>query len=87
MEEIVQKELAALRQMVLTWKQSYLGLAEPARDCGFLAQEFREEIDMHVYPYAKRLYECNYLSESEMAEFFDFCYRQVEELRRALQAS
>lgn len=87
MDEIIQKELAALRQMVLTWKQSYLGLADPGAECGFLAQEFLDEIDMHIYPYARRLYECNYLSESEMAEFFDFCYQQVEELRRSVQAS
>ncbi len=84
MEEEVRKELETLRGMVLAWKKSYLGEAPADGGGEFLAGEFLEEIETHVYPYVKRLYECNYLSQSEMREFLDFCYKEVEDLRRAL---
>lgn len=84
MEEEVRKELETLRGMVLTWKKSYLGEAPADGGGAFLAQEFLEEIETHVYPYVKRLYECNYLSQSEMREFLDFCYKEVEDLRSSL---
>ncbi|MBI3669012.1 MAG: hypothetical protein HY237_04440 [Acidobacteria bacterium] len=84
MEENVQKELELLKGMVVTWKKDYLGSAPSERGGEFLAKEFMEEIETHVYPYVKRLYECEYLSGSEAKAFLDFCYDQVEEVRRAL---
>ncbi len=84
MEENVQKELELLKGMVLSWKTEYLGWAPSERGSEFLAKEFMEEIETHVYPYVKRLYECEYLSGSEAKAFLDFCYDQVEEVRRAL---
>lgn len=84
MEENVQKELEALKGMVLTWKKDYLGWAPSEGSGEYLAREFTEEIETHVYPYVRRLQECRYLSESEAREFLDFCYRQVEELRNAV---
>lgn len=83
MEESVQKELETLRGMVLRWKEDYLGYAPSEQGGEFLVNEFREEIETHVYPYVKRLYECAYLSGPEAKAFLDFCYDQVEELRRA----
>ncbi len=83
MEENVQKELEVLKGMVLTWKREYLGWASSDEGDEFLAQEFREEIETHVYPYVRRLYECNYLSGSEAKEFLDFCNQQVEDLRNS----
>lgn len=80
MEENVRKELETLEGMVLTWKKSYLGWAPPDGGGEFLAKEFLEEIDTHVYPYVRRLYECEYLTSSEAKEFLDFCYGQVEDL-------
>ena len=85
MEENVQKELEALKGMVLRWKKSYLGWAPPDGGGEFLAREFSEEIDTHVYPYVRRLCECNYLSGSEAKEFLDFCYSEVEDLRDSLR--
>jgi len=87
MEENVRKELETLEGMVLTWKKSYLGWAPPSRGGEFLAKEFMEEIDTHVYPYVRRLYECDYLSSSEAREFLDFCYNQVEDLRDSLRVT
>lgn len=84
MEEDVRRELETLKGMVLRWKKSYLELVSPEGGDEFLAQEFTQEIETHVYPYVKRLFECKYLSGSEAKAFLDFCYDQVEELRRAL---
>ncbi len=81
MDAEVQRELQSLKGMVLAWKQSYLQAAMPDGDWEFLMHEFIEELDTHVYPYTKRLYECNYLSQEEATEFLDFCYAQALELR------
>jgi hypothetical protein len=86
-EENVRRELETLRGMVLTWKKSYLGWAPPDRGGEFLAKDFLEEIDTHVYPYVRRLYECDYLTSSEAKEFLDFCYGQVEDLRDLLRVA
>jgi len=85
MEENVRKELDALRGMVLTWKKDYLGSASADGDCEYLAREFLEEVEMHVYPYVRRLRECEYLTGPEAKEFLDFCYGQVAELNKAIQ--
>ena len=85
MEENVRKELEVLNGMVLTWKENYLGWAPPDGGGEFLAEEFLEEIQTHVCPYVRRLYECNYLTQSEAAEFLDLCYTQVEGLRSSLR--
>jgi hypothetical protein len=84
MEENVQKELEAIKGMVLTWKKDYLGWAPSDGAVEYLAREFLEEIETHIYPYVRRLVECNYLSGAEAKEFLDFCYRQVEDLRNSV---
>jgi hypothetical protein len=85
MEENVGKELETLKGMVLRWKRSYLEWVSADGGGEFLAIEFLEEIETHVYPYVKRLYECDHLTQAEAAEFFDHCYNQVEGLRNALR--
>lgn len=87
MEENVRKELETLKGMVLRWKRSYLEWLSPDGGDEFLAQEFFEEIDTQVYPYVRRLYECNHLSGPDAKEFLDFCYSQVEDLRDALRGA
>ena len=84
MEDNIRKELEVLKGMVLTWKKDYLGWAPSEGGGEFLAKEFMEEIETHVYPYVRRLYECKYLSGAEAKEFLDSCYEQVEDLRNAL---
>jgi hypothetical protein len=81
------KELEAIRGMVLTWKKDYLGQAGSDGGDEFLAEEFSDEIRTYVYPYVRRLYENEYLQESEASEFLDFCYAQVEDLLNALKAA
>ncbi len=85
MDEKVRKELDALRGMVLTWKKDYLGSATPDGESEYLVREFLEEVETHVYPYVRRMRECNYLTGPEAKEFLDFCYGQVEELGRAVR--
>lgn len=85
MEEDIRTELEILKGMVLTWKKSYLEWAPPEGGGEYLAQEFLEEIETHVSPFVRRLYDCNYLSQSEAAEFLDFCYNEVENLRNSLR--
>jgi len=84
MEENVQREVEILKGMVLTWKKDYLGWAPSEGGGEYLVRDFLEEIETHVYPYVKRLYECQYLSGPEAKEFLAFCYHQVEELRNAV---
>lgn len=84
MEENVRKELETLKGMVLRWKREYLGWAPADGGGEFLASELLEEIDLCVYPYVKRLYECNYLNGPELREFLDFCDNEVQDLRNAL---
>jgi phage/plasmid-associated DNA primase len=85
MEENVRKELEALKGMVLRWKREYLGWVSSDGGNEFLAKEFLEEIDTHVFPYVRRMYECNHLSGPEAKEFLDYCYNRVEELRDSLR--
>jgi hypothetical protein len=35
---------------------------------------------MNLYPYVRRLFETNHLSESEATEFMVYCFSQVEDL-------
>ena len=84
MEENVRKELETLQGMVLNWKKNYLGLAPPDGGWEYLPREFLEEIETHISPYIRRMYECDYLSPSEVREFMESCYSQVEDLRNTL---
>ena len=84
MEENVRKELETLQGMVLNWKKNYLGWAPPDGGWEYLPRELLEEIETHISPYIRRMYECDYLSPSEIREFMESCYMQVEDLRNTL---
>lgn len=85
MDENVRKELDTLTGMVLTWKKDYLGSVSSDEDCEYLAREFLDEVETHVYPYVRRLMECNFLTGPEATEFLESCYRQAEELNKVIQ--
>jgi len=80
MEENVKKELDTIKQMVLRWRESYLGWATSDGGNDYLIEEFSEEISMHVSPLVRRLYENKFLSASEHHEFMESCYNQLNEL-------
>lgn len=85
MDDSVRKELNVLKGMVAAWKASYLTDIPVGGGGEFLVEEFLDEIEVHVYPYVRRLRECQYLSEPEAEEFLGGCYNEVEELRDALR--
>ena len=84
MEENVRKELETLQGMVLNWKKNYLGWAPPDGGWEYLPRELLEEIETHISPYIRRMYDCDYLSPAEIREFMESCYMQVEDLRNQL---
>lgn len=85
MEENVRQELKALEEMVLNWKQNYLGYATQDGNNDFLVEEFQEEITTYMSPYLRRLFQCEHLTAAEAEEFLDHCYRQVEDLRAQIR--
>jgi len=85
MEENVAQELDALKGMLNNWKTGFLSWASPDGDNDYVLLEFTEEIQMNLYPYVRRLFETNHLSESEATEFMVYCLGQVEDLRTQLR--
>lgn len=85
MEENIRQELEALEAMVLNWKRNYLGYATPDGNNDFLVEEFQEEITTYMSPYLRRLFQCEYLTEAQAAEFLDSCYSQVDDLQRLIR--
>ena len=81
MEENVREEVHALKGMLDNWKSGFLSWASPDGDNDHVLLEFSEEIQMHIYPYVRRLFETNHLSEAEAKEFMTYCFSQVEDLR------
>jgi len=80
MKENVKNELDTIKEMVLRWKQNYLGWATSDGGNDYLLQEFSEEISTYVTPLVRRLYETNHLSLSEHHEFMESCYNQINDL-------
>ena len=85
MDDSVRKELETLKGMVLNWKRGFLGWASPEGNNEYVIHEFYDEIQQQVYPFVRRMVETGYLTESEAKEFMNFCYSQVEDLRRQLE--
>ena len=85
MEDNVHKEIEALKGMVFNWKRGFLGWASPRGDNEYVIHEFTDEIQQQVYPYVRRMFEIGHLTDSEAKEFMNFCYSQVEDLRRQLE--
>jgi hypothetical protein len=81
MEENVRKELDTLKGMLNNWKTGFQSWASPDGDNDHVLLEFTEEIQTNLYPYVRRLFETNHLTDSEAKEFMVYCYGQVEDLR------
>jgi len=81
MEDNVRKELDGLKGMLNNWKTGFLSWASPDGDNDYVLLEFTEEIQTNLYPYVRRLFETNHLTDSEAKEFMVYCYGQVEDLR------
>ena len=85
MEENVRKELDSLKGMLNNWKTGFLSWATPDGDNEYVLTELSEEIKTNLYPYVRRLYETNHLTESEAKDFMVYCYSQIEDLRNQLR--
>jgi hypothetical protein len=81
MEENVREELDVLKGMLNNWKTGFLSWASPDGDNEHVLLEFTEEVQTHVYPYVRRLFETNYLTQAEAKEFMSYCLGEVEDLR------
>lgn len=86
MKENVRKELDDLENMVFNWKQCHLGDATPDGNNDCLVEEFEEEIFTYMYPYIRRLYQCEHITAQQSEEFLNFCHSEVEDLRNLIQA-
>ena len=53
-------------------------------DNDHVLMEFTEDIQNHVYPFVRRLFETDHLSKDEVTEFMRYCFSQVEDLRAQL---
>jgi len=85
MKENVRKELEDLQKMVFNWKQCHLGDATPEGNNDCLVEEFEEEILTYMYPYLRRLFQCEHLTAGEAEEFLNFCHSEVEDLRNLIR--
>jgi hypothetical protein len=81
----IKNELDTLYGMVLNWRKNYEILADPAGGNDHLVADFREEIEEHMYPYIRRMRECEFLTPEEVGKFMDRCFTQVEEYRNAIR--
>jgi len=81
MKENVRKELEDLQMMVFNWKQCHLGDATPDGNNDCLVEEFEEEIFTYMYPYIRRLYQCDHITAEKAEEFLTFCHSEVDVLR------
>jgi hypothetical protein len=80
MEENVRKELDDLKMMMFNWKQCHLGDATPDGNNDCLVEEFEEEIFTYMYPYIRRLFQCEHITSEQAQEFLNFCHSEVEDL-------
>ena len=74
MKPEAEEELAVLEKMVLAWKEDYADGGPEARS------DFLFEIEETVYPYLRRLYECEYIDRDDFSRFMRFCDCQVAEV-------
>lgn len=81
MEARIRQELDTLQKMVGHWKDDYIRLIDPLGGNDYLTQDFRTEIEEHLYPYIRRMYECGYITKEELSEFFDRCLEEVRGFR------
>ena len=78
------QELERLKSMVLTWKASYLDMADGDGHDDFLVVEFAHEIEEYMGPFVRRMHVTQQLDDDQVSAFWDFCYGQVKDLRSSL---
>jgi hypothetical protein len=82
MEAPVRAELDTLLKMMEAWKIDYERFITPEGGDEFLVEDFICEVQDHVYPYIRRMIECEYITTAEATEFFEKCAEHVNELAK-----
>lgn len=87
-EEMGLDELATLREMWKRWLQRDIMFASEVvikqggqshdGEWEFLREEWIENFYQWMYPYVRRMYETEYITEDEAGEFASFAYALVE---------
>lgn len=70
--------------MADAWKADYL--ASMTSDSGHLVSDFREEIEEHFEPYARRLVTCKLATQEEAGALLGYVYDRWLEVRDAYEA-
>ncbi|WP_445893343.1 hypothetical protein [Desulfosoma sp.] len=78
------QELERLKSMVLTWKASYVDMADGDGTDDHLVWEFVQEIEEYMGPFVRRMHMTQQLDDDQVSAFWDFCYGQVKDLRSLL---
>ena len=70
MKENVLIEITTIKQLVHNWKDAYYNYYREHYDntfgeWGFLAEDLREEIELQVFPFIKRLCVCEHITAEE----------------------
>lgn len=80
MDPRVRAELDTLLAMVTAWKDEKVRYITPEGGDDYLVADLSEEIVRDVYPYVRRMWECEYLTQEEMGEFLNRCHDIVASL-------
>ena len=77
MDPAVRKELDTMLGMVVNWREDKMRMAGGENGWDFLAKDLTEEIEEHIYPYVRRMLECNYITVTELSDFLNLCFAEV----------
>ena len=85
MDKETKTETNDLHQMVQNWKRSWLGFYSTDGVNEWIYEEFVEEISVHIIPYIGRLYDTNYLTETDCGVFCERLFGEITDMRRLLR--
>jgi len=80
-KESMKKELDTLKQMVLNWRESYLGWIEDDNN-EWLIGELREEIATYMEPQVRRFQEMKFLTTEEVYKFWTEIGKSVNDFAK-----
>jgi len=80
MDAQVRRELNDLLMIIDHWRDDYIRIAGGAEGYGFLVADLAQEIEEYVYPYVRRMRECQYITDEELGAFLNQCYERVTSL-------
>ena len=85
MEKRVQEELDSIAMMVGNWRDSYTRMITGSGGEGFLVSDLVGEIEESVFPYLRRLRECEYITIEEESAFIERLFENVDRLTHEIE--